>query len=93
MFPTSEEIRSIVKRMPQEKSPSLDGMTVKVLSGYWSFIGNDSMDMIRNFWNTKLLPKKLHSMHHKHDLKEGRQMMTGGLTTVNYASNHLQTHI
>lgn len=52
VVPTREEVRITMKRMPKEKSPGLDGMTVEVLSICWSFISNDCINMIKHFWST-----------------------------------------
>lgn len=70
-LPTDEELRAILKRMPMEKSPGLDGMQVEVLSVCWSFIDTDCMNMIKHYWSTgtmthnftigvmKVVPKKI----------------------------------
>lgn len=53
--PTSKEIRSILKQFPKSKVPRLDGMTVEVLLAYWSFLQNDCLAMIHQFWGSGVL--------------------------------------
>lgn len=59
--PTSNKIRKILKEMPRGKSPSLDRMTVEVLSTCWNFLGQDCLHMIKHFWSTGFLPKNFTS--------------------------------
>lgn len=44
-YPIEEEVRKIVKALPCEKAPGLDGMTSEVLSACWSFV-KDCMAML-----------------------------------------------
>lgn len=70
-----EEARKILKRMPQEKAHRIDGMTLEVLSAYWSFLQKDFMAMLIHYWQIgdlnrgttvgvmKLTPKKVDNHH------------------------------
>lgn len=59
--------------MSKNKSPRLDGMTMKILTACWDFLSQDCIDMITHFWSTrvmKVIPKKTD----KHHLKNWRPL-------------------
>ncbi|KAL3676158.1 hypothetical protein R1sor_026106 [Riccia sorocarpa] len=47
--PTMEELEGIVKRLPEEKAPGLDGATVEVLTKCWSFMKEDCLAMLLSY--------------------------------------------
>ncbi|KAL3688213.1 hypothetical protein R1sor_014522 [Riccia sorocarpa] len=69
--PSMEELEDIVKRLPEDKAPGLDGATVEVLTKCWSFMRADCLAMLLSYWQDgvlticdakgviKLLPKNL----------------------------------
>ncbi|KAL3690792.1 hypothetical protein R1sor_004443 [Riccia sorocarpa] len=48
--PSMEELEDIVKRLPEDKAPGLDGATVEVLTKCWSFMRADCLAMLLSYW-------------------------------------------
>ncbi|KAL3702449.1 hypothetical protein R1sor_020471 [Riccia sorocarpa] len=51
-----EELEGIVKRMPEEKAPGLDGATIEILTKCWRFRKQDCLDKLTSNWSDGLLP-------------------------------------
>ncbi|KAL3675966.1 hypothetical protein R1sor_025914 [Riccia sorocarpa] len=54
-IPSVELINRIVKEMPKEKSPGIDGVMVEILRIGWEFMEEDCVQMVRSFWDKKKL--------------------------------------
>jgi hypothetical protein len=48
---TREEIVNVVKDMPNEKSPRLDGFNNEFIKSCWSIVGEDIIQLIRDFFD------------------------------------------
>ncbi|KAL3690009.1 hypothetical protein R1sor_016318 [Riccia sorocarpa] len=53
--PDDELITEIVRELPQEKSPGLDGVTAEILVLGWDFMRQDCFWMVREVWRRKSL--------------------------------------
>ncbi|KAL3698736.1 hypothetical protein R1sor_012812 [Riccia sorocarpa] len=53
--PEMEELEKIVKGLPEEKAPGLDGVTAEVLTRCWSFMKIDCLAMLVSFWEDGVL--------------------------------------
>ncbi|KAL3677354.1 hypothetical protein R1sor_027302 [Riccia sorocarpa] len=58
LIPDEEEIRTIVKNMPKDKSPGIDGITAEVLQECWEWIEPGYQALILHFWNTGSLSER-----------------------------------
>ncbi|KAL3679911.1 hypothetical protein R1sor_022867 [Riccia sorocarpa] len=50
IIPNIDEIEHIVKILPPEKAPGLDGITSEVIRENWSLIREDCLQMLESFW-------------------------------------------
>lgn len=57
--PNLEELVSTLKRMPTDKAPGLDGITLETLRACWSLIGADVLAMVLTFWETRIIAYKI----------------------------------
>lgn len=58
---TEEEIKEVVFKMPNNKSPGPDGYTTEFFKASWSVIGKDLVIAIQSFFSKGFLPKGLNS--------------------------------
>ncbi|KAL3675001.1 hypothetical protein R1sor_024949 [Riccia sorocarpa] len=56
--PTEEEVEEVVHDLRKEKNPGFDGLVAEVLHACWSFVKNDCIDMIIDFWDRGALTEK-----------------------------------
>lgn len=52
---TNEEVKQVLFQMHPDKSPGPDGMTAAFYQKYWSIVGVDLLEMVRNFFQDGLL--------------------------------------
>ncbi|XP_060959335.1 uncharacterized protein LOC133030565 [Cannabis sativa] len=52
----SEEVKEVVFKMYQDKSPVLDGMNPTFYQKYWDIVGVDVVETIRQFFNAESMP-------------------------------------
>ncbi|KAL3677332.1 hypothetical protein R1sor_027280 [Riccia sorocarpa] len=90
--PDAEEIERIVKILPPEKAPGLDGITSEVIRENWSLIREDCLNLLEAFWDDgrlttnmrkgtiKLIPKTLD----KSKLRDWRP--------ISHFGHHVQDH-
>ncbi|KAL3675268.1 hypothetical protein R1sor_025216 [Riccia sorocarpa] len=86
--PDMEELERIVKLLPPDKAPGLDGVTSEVVQEHWELVKEDCKQMIESFWTDgklmdrtkkgaiKLIPK----MEDKARLKDWRPISLLGIT-------------
>ncbi|KAL3692814.1 hypothetical protein R1sor_006465 [Riccia sorocarpa] len=53
--PTDDEIDATVKSLKRGKAPGLDGITNDMIIDCWEFIRQDCIEMVRTFWDRKIL--------------------------------------
>ncbi|KAL3684087.1 hypothetical protein R1sor_002109 [Riccia sorocarpa] len=53
--PSMEELEEVVKRLPSEKAPGLDGATAEILVRCWAFMKDDCLAMLVNYWQDGVL--------------------------------------
>lgn len=58
---TDEEIREVLFRMPNNKSPGPDGFTAEFFKASWSIIGKDFTTAVHSFFSKGFLPKGLNA--------------------------------
>lgn len=58
---SSEEIRDVLFRMPNDKSPGPDGYTTEFFKASWSIIGKDLTIAVQSFFSKGFLPKGLNT--------------------------------
>lgn len=58
---TREEIREVLLRMPNNKSPGPDGYTTEFFKASWSIIGPDFTTAVQSFFSKGFLPKGLNT--------------------------------
>ncbi|KAL3675882.1 hypothetical protein R1sor_025830 [Riccia sorocarpa] len=57
-LPDAELIEEVVRSLPKEKSPGIDGVVVEILILSWHFMKDDCIMMVRKVWMAqKLLPR------------------------------------
>lgn len=58
-----EEIRQTVFQIPADKSPRPDGFIGSFYHKYWDVVGKDIVDMVKAFWFSGRLLRKLNRTH------------------------------
>ncbi|KAL3678136.1 hypothetical protein R1sor_021092 [Riccia sorocarpa] len=53
--PSMEELEEVVKRLPSEKAPGLDGATAEILVRCWAFMKDDCLAMLVSYWQDGVL--------------------------------------
>jgi hypothetical protein len=61
--PDKRELWEILKDMRRNASPGPDGFNVGFYKSAWSWIGDDVTALVRNFYNTGILPSGLNDTH------------------------------
>lgn len=59
VVPKIEELQKLLDAFPQNKTPGLDGLTIKVYNNCWLFIGADLFDFVASFWNFGTIPQNV----------------------------------
>lgn len=54
---TDEEITEVLFKMPSNKSPGPDGLTVEFFKEAWLIVGNDFLAIVKSFFSHGFLPK------------------------------------
>ncbi|KAL3683114.1 hypothetical protein R1sor_001136 [Riccia sorocarpa] len=54
-YPGMDELEGIVKRLPDDKAPGLDGATTEILVKCWKFMKQDCLDMLLSFCSDGIL--------------------------------------
>jgi mannosylglycoprotein endo-beta-mannosidase len=63
-IPFSEkEIEDVVKELPNEKSPGLDGFNNEFIKNCWSIIGKDIKEFIKDFYNGNVSLESINSSY------------------------------
>jgi hypothetical protein len=63
-IPFSEkEIEDVVKELPNEKSPGLDGFNNEFIKNCWSIIGKDIKELIKDFYNGNVSMESINSSY------------------------------
>lgn len=62
-IPDKQEIWEILKAMKKNASPGPDGFNVGFYLSAWSWIGDDVTNVVRNFYNTGIIPPQLNDTH------------------------------
>ncbi|KAL3691828.1 hypothetical protein R1sor_005479 [Riccia sorocarpa] len=55
---TDELIEEVVRSLPSDKAPGIDGVTAEVLVAGWSFMRSDCLAMVKRVWSTGNLLQK-----------------------------------
>lgn len=57
-MPSLEEVEEIVKNLPANKSPGLDGVTAELLQHGWEYMGDGYLSLIQAFWRDGIMSEK-----------------------------------
>lgn len=60
---SEEEVRQTVFQIPTDKAPGPDGFTGSFYHEYWDVVGKDVVDMVKAFWFSGKLLRKLNHTH------------------------------
>jgi hypothetical protein len=58
---SDSEIDSIIKNLPNDKSPGPDGFNNEFIKSYWHIIGNDIKELIKDFYYEKISLESINS--------------------------------
>jgi hypothetical protein len=58
-----EEMDLVIKHMAPDKSPGPDGFNVEFYIATWDWIGSDVMQLVRNFFQTGIMPAHINDTH------------------------------
>lgn len=58
-LPTLVEVKGVIDSLTKNKSPGIDGLTVKVYRNCWEFIASGLLEFIHDFWQSSSLPDKV----------------------------------
>ena len=62
-IPDEEEVLSTIKEMRRNASPGPDGFNVEFYIATWEWIGKDVTDLVRNFFQTGIMPTHINDTH------------------------------
>lgn len=62
-IPDEEEILDTLKGMKRNASPRLDGFNVEFYIATWVWIGQDVVQLVRNFFQTGIMPAHINDTH------------------------------